>query len=76
LEKPISSNPETTGQSDLPSSQDRRWKPLWTAFRTFSSRHPFRSGLVGAALIGLTSGVFEAVGKGSAEHLLTWISQF
>jgi hypothetical protein len=31
---------------------------------------------MGAALIGLTSGVFEAVGKGSAEHLLIWISQF
>jgi hypothetical protein len=30
---------------------------------------------VAAALIGLTTGVCEAVGKGFAEHVLTWISQ-
>lgn len=71
---PISSNPETTGQSDLPSSRDPRWKSSWTALRTFSARHPVRSGLLGAALVGLTSGAFKVVGKGFAEHVLTWIS--
>jgi hypothetical protein len=30
---------------------------------------------VGAALVGLTSGAFQVVGKGFVEHVLTWISQ-
>ncbi|MEU6594695.1 hypothetical protein ABZ923_36790 [Streptomyces sp. NPDC046881] len=68
----ISSNPEVTGQSDMPSSRDPRWKSSWTALRAISSQHRALTTLAGTAVVGLTSGAFQVLGRGFAEQVLTW----
>lgn len=71
----ISSNPEVTGQFDLPSSRVPRWKSSWTAFRAFTSRHRVLSAITGTIVLGLLSGVCRVLGEGVTEQVLTWISQ-
>ncbi len=69
----ISSNPETTGQPDLPSNQTPLWKSSWAALRAFSSRHRALTALSGAVMLGLTSGACRVLGEDFAEQILIWI---
>ncbi|ONI50940.1 MULTISPECIES: hypothetical protein [unclassified Streptomyces] len=71
----ISSNPETTGRSDLPSSLNPRWKSSWAAIRTFSSKHRALTAVLGAIALGLISGACRVLGENFTEQILTWIIQ-
>lgn len=73
--KPISSNPEVTGQPDPPSSRYPRWKSSWAGIRAFYSKHPKLSALLGAGITGLIAGISKVFGENFAESTLSWLSQ-
>jgi hypothetical protein len=71
----ISSNPNTTGQPDLPSSRNPRWKSSWAAIRAFSAEHRALTALLSAVMLGLITGFCRILGENFAEQILNWIIQ-
>ncbi|MFD9966614.1 hypothetical protein ACFWYA_00315 [Streptomyces sp. NPDC059011] len=66
---------DPTGQSDLPSSLNPRWKSSWAAIRAFSSKHRALTAVLGAIALGLISGACRVLGENFTEQILTWIIQ-